>query len=388
MRTLQSQFPLTSETAQLKGAFNTANQDIRLAGGAVRDILLGIEPKDFDFCTTATPDQIMAIGEAQGFTVVPTGLQHGTVTLVINHVPFEITTLRIDSDQDGRHATVEFTTDFEKDMARRDLTINALSMDFNGVVYDYFTGLQDLFAQPINVQFVGRAHERCQEDYLRILRYFRFAARYGSKIPPSMVMMFGVQSMLDGLAKISKERVWLEMQKLIMYRNAPYVLRRMCDAGIFEVIGMHAAGIADDMVDYDCPEAAFARMYVASYDKTKDARQICEDWKMSAAERDKIVWLVANYFEFGNRHGQEWEDWLVNGVQRDWVVSLARMRNALQREVDHIANWEIPVCPVKGQDLLDAGMAPGKEVGQRLAWMRNEWIKSRFRATKEQLMAA
>jgi tRNA nucleotidyltransferase/poly(A) polymerase len=156
---------------------DSAGYEGRICGGAVRDLVLGQEPKDWDIATTARPEQVMELMETAGIQVIPTGLQHGTVTAVIGKENIEITTLRVDVATDGRHAEVEFTTDWVTDSLRRDFTINAMYLDMNLIIHDYHNGLDDLEEQLI--RFVGDATARIEEDYLRILRYFRFRARMG-----------------------------------------------------------------------------------------------------------------------------------------------------------------------------------------------------------------
>ncbi len=161
--------------ARVRKALDGNGEETRIAGGAVRDLALGLTPGDFDLATTASPDVVMARARAAGFNVAPTGLAHGTVTVIADGRPFEVTTLREDVATDGRHAVVKFGRDFRADALRRDFTINALSLDAEGRVHDYCGGLADLEAR--RVRFIGDARERIREDYLRILRFFRFSAR-------------------------------------------------------------------------------------------------------------------------------------------------------------------------------------------------------------------
>ena len=152
--------------------FSSEGYSIRLVGGVARDLLLGHQPKDIDLATDCTPENMVQIFEREGLHYIPTGLQHGTITVHINKVNYEITTLRIDHVTDGRHAIVQYTSEWSKDAERRDLTINAMSLSFDGTLYDYFNGMEDLKKK--KVRFVGNARERIKEDYLRILRYFRY----------------------------------------------------------------------------------------------------------------------------------------------------------------------------------------------------------------------
>jgi tRNA nucleotidyltransferase/poly(A) polymerase len=364
-------------------ALRSEDFEVRIVGGAVRDMILGETPKDVDLCTDATPDEMMAVGKAAGFTVVPTGIQHGTVTFVVDGIPFEITTLRIDTDTDGRHANVQFTRAFDVDAARRDLTINAMSMDFEGTVYDYFGGIEDLNAG--RVRFVGDARKRVEEDYLRILRYFRFATRFGCEMDDDTLVIFCEPEIHEGLKKISRERYWLEMSKLLAMPNCTRVLKVMEATGILETIGLpandHSGHIWADMADDAC--SAVAQFFVGH---PHQALNFCQEWRMSAAERDKIVWLVSNYWE--NLTTEAIEDWLVHGTPRDWVMSLCSMHHVNGEMRDFAAAYDPPVFPVRGQDLLDAGMRPGAMIGQKLAAMKSIWVDSRFMRTKEELLNA
>ena len=178
---------ITEELKTLRAAFQACGFDIRLVGGAVRDIVAGEDPKDLDFCTDANPTEQLEIYTANGYKYVETGLQHGTITVVIDHVGYEITSLRTETDHEGRHATVAYTRDWMDDLSRRDFTFNAMAMTFDGVLIDPFGGQEDLRNQI--VRFVGNANDRVKEDYLRILRWFRFQARFSKqgKIDPALV---------------------------------------------------------------------------------------------------------------------------------------------------------------------------------------------------------
>lgn len=363
-------------------ALRNAGFEVRVVGGAVRDLILGVTPKDYDLCTDATPDEMMEAAKAAGISVVPTGLQHGTVTFVVDTLPFEVTTLRIDTNTDGRHATVEFTRDFEQDAARRDLTFNAMSMDFEGNVYDYFGGIEDL--QERRVRFVGDARTRVEEDYLRILRYFRFACRFDAQMDPETLAVFMDPAVHKGLFNISRERYWLEMSKLLAMPNCTKVLKVMHVTGILETIGLtddHSGHIWADMADDAC--AAIAQFFVGEPNR---ALNFCQEWKMSAAERDKIVWLSANYWETLNK--ESIEDWLVHGVNRDWVVSLCSMEYVNDAYRKHAESYNPPAFPVRGQDLLDNGMKPSAMVGEKLKAMHSVWMQSRFTKSKEELLSA
>lgn len=215
-------------------AFSWQAHEIRLVGGCVRDLVLGVQPKDWDMCTPSTPDQVTKVLEDAGYKPFDLSNGHGTVSVIIWGDTIEITTLRIDAETDGRHATVEFTTDWKKDAERRDFTWNAMSMDETGQVFDYFGGQDDLSKNII--RFVGDANKRIQEDYLRILRFFRFAARFEMEWK-----LNETKAILDnsrGLKKVSGERIWMEMQKILSDKNGEYIMYVMDHLGVLDEIGL------------------------------------------------------------------------------------------------------------------------------------------------------
>lgn len=375
--------PINDNAKILGQMFKDAGFEIRLVGGAVRDFLRGEDPKDLDFCTDATPDEMQALAKAHGVTFVPTGIQHGTATLVINHEPFEVTTLRIDTDTDGRHADVEFTRSFELDAERRDLTINAMSMDFDGNISDFFGGREDLESN--RVRFVGNAEQRIREDFLRILRFFRFAARMDAVMDAETLITIG--ELRTGLGQISKERVWLEMSKLFKAPGRVRVFTAMQAWAVSTQVGLPS--IHPGALQFaDSAEAAVALFFRG---EGEAARKFCNDWKMSGDETAKVVWIADNFWKVINNGREQVEDWLNEGKDRQWVVELAQLhwddRGPTAMLDWHAKNFPTTEFPVKGQDLLDAGMKPGKEMGVRLRALREAWVASRFTLSREELMA-
>jgi tRNA nucleotidyltransferase/poly(A) polymerase len=358
---------------RLNNAFSEAGFELRIVGGSVRDLLLGVEPKDIDLCTTATPDQMQQIAKEHSFTFVATGLQHGTATFVLNHVPYEITTLRIDTDTDGRHATVEFTADFEKDAARRDITFNAMYLDFDGIIHDYFGGEYDLMHNLI--KFVGNAEERITEDGLRILRFFRFSARFGSEMDIETLDVIRRNAAL--LDNISRERIWLEMSKLLVAPHRYRVLAAMTDCGIISRIGLPA-------VDYHLKYADSAEAAIASFFPNGDqARRFCNSWKMSLAETNYISWVAQNF-----RHPiADIRDWINGDIDRRWIMSALILRfSASDDIVSYAENYEKVTFPVQGKDLIDLGIQPGPEMGRKLSALKKLWIQNRYTLTKQELL--
>ena len=204
----------------------------RLAGGCVRDRCLGNVPSDYDIATTALPDEVTALFSRERTKVVPTGIDHGTVTIVLSGVPYEVTTLRQDVKTDGRHAEVVFGHSFEMDAARRDFTINAIFEDRSGKIYDYFGGQEDLRDRVL--RFVGEPRQRIREDFLRILRFFRFWARFGLHADPSALVAIAQEA--THLEQISKERITIEVLGLFAAPNPRQAIEAMVASGVFSAI--------------------------------------------------------------------------------------------------------------------------------------------------------
>lgn len=228
----------TDELKFLHQLFIKHQHEIRIAGGAVRDLLLNKKPTDLDFATTATPVQMKAMFESESIRMINmNGEKHGTITpRILDKENFECTTLRIDVATDGRHAEVEFTKDWLLDANRRDLTINAMFLGFDGTVYDYFYGYEDL--QQRKVRFVGDADARIKEDYLRILRYFRFYGKIADDADKhEQAIMKTISDNAEGLQKISGERIWMELKKILQGNFSFELMTKIIDCGLTRFIG-------------------------------------------------------------------------------------------------------------------------------------------------------
>src|SRR6202045_1584176 len=219
--------------ARVLGLLNGDGEEARVVGGAVRNALLKIPLGDIDIATTALPDEVVRRAKAAGIKSVPTGIEHGTVTLVVDAHPFEVTTLREDAETFGRKARVAFGRDWAADARRRDFTINGLSVDADGVVHDHVGGLDDIAAR--RVRFIGDPHARIAEDYLRILRFFRIHAAYGAGEPDRAGYLACIAARA-GLAGLSAERVRMEMLKLMVADGAPGAVIAMADGGLLQTI--------------------------------------------------------------------------------------------------------------------------------------------------------
>lgn len=369
------------ELRQLMTAFQSAGHQLRLVGGVVRDIVIGVEPKDIDLCTDATPEEMIFIAANAELMLIPTGIQHGTVTFVINHEAFEVTTLRIDVETDGRHADVEFTRSFEQDARRRDLTMNAMSMDFDGVVYDYFNGQQDI--ENNIVRFVGCAKDRIQEDYLRILRYFRFAARFQSHMDSNTLA--AIRECRAGLDSISRERIWAELSKMFVAPGRVQAFNQMQASGVSEQIGLPWM-FRSEFTEADCVEAVIASFFKGD---EPEAQRFCSEMKMSSAETKKICWIAANYkaLQINRRFV---EDVLNASVPRDYVVSLMILFvsdfDCNHGLVQYAQRYQVVPFPVRGQDLVDLGFERGPAIGMVLTDLRKLWQNSRYTSTRRELL--
>lgn len=341
----------------------------RLVGGAVRDALAGRAAADIDLATPDRPEQVIRRLEAAGLRAVPTGLDHGTVTAIAGHRGFEITTLRRDVETDGRHALVDYTDDWRDDAARRDFTINALSMTPDGAVFDYFTGIEDLHAGV--VRFVGDAATRIAEDYLRILRFFRFHARYGTGEPDKAALAAIVQG-VPGMARLSAERVWSELKRILAAPDPTGAVALMQRTGV--LAAALPEGAAPErlaaLVAIGAPADPLLRL-AALLDG--DAAALAGRLRLSAAERDRLIAL---------RHPDIPPDDADDGALRralavnapDVLIGRAWLAGRSAALRDRLGALPPPVFPLQGRDLLAAGVPPGPVLGQLLQRVRQWWL--------------
>ncbi len=347
--------------------------EARVVGGAVRDALTGRAVCDIDLATPRLPEAVMQTLAAAGIRVVPTGLDHGTVTAVVDGKGIEITTLRRDVETDGRHARVEFTDDWREDAARRDFTINALSMRRDGAVFDYFGGIEDLRAG--RVRFVGDAAQRIAEDYLRILRFFRFFARYGRGVPDPDALA-AIRGGLAGLAGLSAERVWSELKRILAAPDPVAAVTLMAELGVLaEVLpeGADPAPLAA-LVAARAPVDPLLRMAALF---SGDADALADRLKLANDERARLVALRAgpppkptDDDATLRRRLADTEPgvlidraWLAGGDAPGWTELRAR-----------IAAMPPPVFPLEGRDVLALGLTPGPRVGELLREVRAWWM--------------
>jgi len=351
----------------------------RLVGGCVRDMLAGRAVDDVDIATPEPPEAVLQALEKASLRAVPTGIAHGTVTAICQGRPFEITTLRRDDETFGRHATVSWTDDFREDAARRDFTINAMSLDRDGTLYDYFGGAADLRAGI--VRFVGAAGLRVTEDYLRILRFFRFYARYGTA-PPDIAAMEAIIAEKAGLAALSAERVWSELKRIFAAPDPRAALGLMHDTGVLAMI-LPEAGTIDKLTRLVAsgapadPMLRLASLLAGSVDGLADRL------KFSAAERDRLTTLLHGPVPRESAEDAELRRLLAEEpgtvlIDRAWLAGTWSV--SLQARIEAMPR---PVFPLEGRDALALGAAPGPHVGAALRQVKAWWMTEGCTASRE-----
>jgi poly(A) polymerase len=376
--------------AELLAALAAKGEETRIVGGAVRNALIGVAVTEIDFATTTLPDEVTRRGRLAGFKAVPTGIEHGTVTLVAQGRPFEVTTLREDVETDGRRAVVRFGRSFAADAARRDFTINALSLGEDGKLHDEVGGLADIAAR--RVRFIGEAEKRIAEDYLRILRFFRFHASYAAGRLDAEGMTAAIR-LREGLRNLSAERVRNELLKLLMTRGAVATAEEMLAGGFWPLllhgvphVGRFAAFVAreGDAAKSEA-ETALTRLAALAVLTAEEATRLRDGLRLSNAqgtELAKIAGALEKLHGWPQRHRDESFDRDLTRLVLDLgalpvQVALAiEARGADAARLDELRKraCEIPAFPLSGANILARGVKPGPEVGRLLGLAREVWI--------------
>lgn len=375
----QAGWPARADLAALVAALGAEN--LRWVGGAVRDSLLGLPVKDIDAATTLTPPQVMTALKDAGIRSVPTGIEHGTVTALCDAGPVEITTLRQDVSTDGRRATVAFASDWREDAGRRDFTINALYADpVTLEITDYFGGLDDLAAR--RVRFIGDARQRIREDHLRILRYYRFQARFGSVLDPEGEEACAeLAPMLKGL---SRERVAMELLSLLALSDPAPTLGRMAANGVLAHVlpegdvAPLAPLVAHEAREGAAPDAIRRLAAILSAD-AKQADTVAARLRLSTAQRKRLVRLAARAQQPDARPL----------AYREGVAMARDLLLLSGHPLSPLAGWEPPVFPLKGGDIVARGVAAGPEVARMLKAVEARWVTEGFPPSErvEQMLA-
>jgi tRNA nucleotidyltransferase/poly(A) polymerase len=377
--------------AALLALLDRDGEEARVIGGAVRNTFLAEPPGDIDIATTATPEVVTARAEAAGFKAVPTGIDHGTVTVVVEGRPHEVTTLREDVETYGRHARVVFGRDWRRDAQRRDFTMNALSVARDGTLFDYVGGLDDLTAR--RVRFIGEPQQRIAEDYLRILRFFRFHAAYGEGAPDAAALAACIAAR-RALDTLSRERVRTEMLKLLVARNAAPVLTVMSESGLLLCV---LAGVTlpvglRRMTEIEASLAlapdAIRRLGALALFTVEDAERLRERLRLANAEHERLLamadrwWHIsvdtaeqdgrAALYRLGRTH-------FTDRVCLAWSRAGLGIIDPRWHELARLPErWSAPDFPLTAADMMARGVEKGPALVAALRAAEEVWIAADF----------
>jgi poly(A) polymerase len=397
--TLDASWLRQGAVGRLLTLLNRDGEEARVVGGAVRNSLLELPVAETDVATTALPEEVMRRVQAAGGKAVPTGIAHGTVTAIIDHHPVEVTTLRQDVETFGRKARVVFGRDWKADAERRDFTINALSVGPDGVVHDYVGGLADIAAQ--RVRFIGDPQRRIAEDYLRILRFFRFHAYFGEGAPDPA----GVHACIlgrSGFETLSRERVRMEMLKLLLASRATPTLAVMAESGL---LGLVLGGVAylasfENVIKLEAALGlnadAVRRLGALGVWVEEDAERLGERFRLANAESERLLaleqwWRLSQapdakaaralLYQFGTQT-------FVDRVLVAWSRSAAGAADAAWHECATLPlHWPAPVFPLKAADFMNLGLAAGPPLGAAMRAAEAAWIAADFPADRAAIEA-
>jgi tRNA nucleotidyltransferase/poly(A) polymerase len=386
------------ETVRVFAALAAPGIGTRAVGGAVRNALLGIPVHEVDLATTALPDKTMALARKAGFKAIPTGIEHGTVTVIADGIPFEVTTLRRDVETFGRHATVAFTENWEEDARRRDFTLNALYAGSDGTVFDPLGGYADLVAG--RVRFIGDAEQRIKEDYLRILRFFRFNAYYG-KGPLDAEGLRASVRLRAGLDQLSAERVGAELKRLLEAPRGYEAVAAMFDYGLLPELlgGVPRLARLERLVAIE-GEAGFVpdamlRLAALGVFVAEDAERLAARLRLSNAELAVLALGAGDYAEglpdeaaakrllyrLGPGHYAAY-------LRIAWADSAASTQDQAWRDALSLPErWQAPEFPLGGADIMAIGDLKGPEIGVALRRLEAEWVAGGFKLSRDELLA-
>ncbi|MBZ9732976.1 CCA tRNA nucleotidyltransferase [Mesorhizobium sp. CA18] len=385
---------------KLLAALKQGGEEARVAGGAVRNALIGQPVADIDIAATTVPEETVRRAEAAGFKTVPTGIEHGTITVIAGGTPYEVTTLRADVETDGRRAKVIFGRDWKADAERRDFTINALYAEADGTVVDLVGGVADIGGR--RLRFIGDAEARIREDYLRILRFFRFFAWYGDGRPDAEGLK-ACARLKDGLARLSAERVWSELKKLLSAPDPSRALLWMRQAGVLTAVlpesekwgidaihglvktGKDLGWAADPVLRLEAivpPDAVRMKTLGERLRLSNDEAGRLRHWALTIAPDAKATETeLAKKLYYGDRNGYIDRIRLALAAARTRAVedNQAMMEaGGFSRLLNFTLRWEKPVFPIKGADLTALGASPGPKLGATLKNLEKEWVESGF----------
>ncbi|MGB0630822.1 MAG: CCA tRNA nucleotidyltransferase [Alphaproteobacteria bacterium] len=390
------------DTTRLFNALKEGGHTVRFVGGCVRDTVADRPVSDIDVATDAEPDRVLEVLGAAMIRAVPTGIEHGTITAIPESRPYEITTLRKDVETDGRRAKVQFTKDWVEDASRRDFTFNALSADPDGKVYDYFDGLEDLKAG--RVRFIGEALERVAEDYLRVLRFFRFHAHY-AKTDPDPDSYAACRAAATHVETLPGERIWAEMSRTLTAPVPGPVFQMMEDIGLLRLLlpvgrsvkRMEALAALETMVSFN-PDP-IRRLTALIQPNRSEASQIAARLRLSRDETHRLDDLNASRGESGAAMNELalrralyalGRDQFRDLILLDWADQIAMNATEAAQSVegwketwDTASSWEAPEFPLVGKDVLEMGVEEGPKVGEILDDLEEWWVEQAFRPDRE-----
>jgi tRNA nucleotidyltransferase/poly(A) polymerase len=386
--------------ARLLATLDAKGEEARVVGGAVRNTLLGLAPGDVDVATTAAPEEVMRRASAAGFHPVPTGIEHGTVTVVVEGKPFEVTTLREDIETDGRRAVVRFGRDWKADAGRRDFTMNALFLARDGAVIDLVGGLADIAAKI--VRFIGDPATRIAEDHLRALRFFRFFAAYGEGAPDRAGLAACIRAR-DDLAKLSRERVRVEILKLLDAARAAEAAAIMTEAGILDRVlgGVPDLAALPRLVAIEAglgaPPDPIRRLAALAVRTEEDADRLRDRLRLSNEEHRRLRAMGEQWWRLSPGIGDAGARGLLYRFgpadYRDRALlafarSGARPDDHGWRELVALPErWTAPKFPLAAKDFLARGVAKGPAIGEALEAAEEAWIAAGFPLARDRLEA-
>jgi len=366
--------------------------EVRFVGGCVRKAICGENIDDIDLATSLEPDEVKRRLNKEAIKVIDTGISYGTVTAILNKKKFEITTLRKDVSTDGRHANVEFTSNWEHDALRRDFTINAIYVDIEGRIFDPLNGISDL--QKGKIKFIGSPEERIQEDYLRILRYFRFFTQY-SKTDYDQDIIRSIKQYINGLNKISNERILDELKKILTLKNAYSLFSQNTPKEIIlnifpqfkyyerlKIINILDQKLRDKYDNY----LILALLIV---DQSNNYEYFCHKYKTSNSIKNRFKNISANFENIKSKqfYSEENIKKLIYLLNRDYVRDLLLFSICtndkikalnIEKLIDYVNTCKIPKFPISGDYLKKYGYETGQTLGKKLKSLEEKWIENDF----------
>ena len=365
---------------------------VRFVGGCVRKAICGESIDDIDLATSFEPNEVKKRLNKENIKVLDTGISHGTVTAILNKKKFEITTLRKDVSTDGRHANVEFTSNWEEDASRRDFTINAIYADIEGRIFDPLNGISDL--QNGIIKFIGSSEERIQEDYLRILRYFRFFTQY-SKVDYDQNIIRSIKQYINGLNKISNERIFDELKKILtlknVYRLFSHNTSKDIFLNIFPQFKYYERLKIIDSLDSKLRDKYDNYLILASLilDQTNNYEYFCHKYKMSNSIKNRFKYISINFENLGRKKFFSEEnlkkliylsnkssvgDLLLFSICADKEIKTI----SIEKLINYVSECEIPKFPISGDYLKKYGYEAGEVLGKKLKSLEEKWIENNF----------